>query len=129
MKCPGKKVSSLQKILKKDEQLLPLRAKSRIVVLGNHETRDWSTTDPIALHIGMLVFNKPWLFFQIIALNRTLILWATGTASNSVDVRIHFTQRFKHNFSSELFPIVCMEYLRIANDPKNFLQLVRNEVT
>ena len=29
--------------------------------------------------------------------------------------------------SSELFPIVCMEDLRIANDPKDFLQLVRNE--
>jgi hypothetical protein len=34
--------------IKKDEQLLPLRAKSRIVVLGNRETRDWSKSDRFA---------------------------------------------------------------------------------
>jgi hypothetical protein len=28
--------------IKKDNQLMPLRPKSRIVVLGNRETRDWS---------------------------------------------------------------------------------------
>jgi hypothetical protein len=31
--------------IKKDEQLLPLRAKSRIVVLGNQEERIWSKSD------------------------------------------------------------------------------------
>jgi len=34
--------------IKKDEQLLPLRAKSRIVVLGNRETREWSKSDRFA---------------------------------------------------------------------------------
>jgi len=34
--------------IKKDEQLLPLRAKSRIVFLGNRETRDWSKSDRFA---------------------------------------------------------------------------------
>jgi hypothetical protein len=32
--------------IKKDENLLPLQAKSRIVVLGNHEDRVWSKRDP-----------------------------------------------------------------------------------
>jgi hypothetical protein len=31
--------------IKKDENLLPLRAKSRIAVLGNHEDRVWSKSD------------------------------------------------------------------------------------
>jgi hypothetical protein len=31
--------------IKKDEQLMPLRAKSRIVVLGNRKTRDWSKSN------------------------------------------------------------------------------------
>ena len=34
--------------IKKDENLLPLRAKSRIVVLGNHEDRVWSKTERFA---------------------------------------------------------------------------------
>ena len=34
--------------IKKDEQLRPLRAKSRIVVLGNHEDRVWSKSDKFA---------------------------------------------------------------------------------
>jgi hypothetical protein len=34
--------------IKKDEQLHPLRAKSRIVVLGNHEDRPWSKSDKFA---------------------------------------------------------------------------------
>jgi hypothetical protein len=34
--------------IKKDENLLPLRAKSRIVVLGNHEDRLWSKSDRFA---------------------------------------------------------------------------------
>jgi hypothetical protein len=34
--------------IKKDEQLLPLRAKSWIVVLGNRESRDWSKSDRFA---------------------------------------------------------------------------------
>jgi hypothetical protein len=34
--------------IKKDEALRPLRAKSRIVVLGNHEDRVWSTSDKFA---------------------------------------------------------------------------------
>ena len=34
--------------IKKDEQLRPLRAKSRIVVLGNHEDRVWSKSDKYA---------------------------------------------------------------------------------
>jgi hypothetical protein len=34
--------------IKRDEQLLPLCIKSRIVVLGNHETRDWSKSNPFA---------------------------------------------------------------------------------
>ena len=34
--------------IKKDENLLPLRAKSRIVVLGNHEDRLWSKNDRFA---------------------------------------------------------------------------------
>jgi hypothetical protein len=34
--------------IKKDKQLLPLRAKSQIVVLGNCETRDWSKSDQFA---------------------------------------------------------------------------------
>ncbi len=34
--------------IKKDEILLPLRAKSRIVVLGNHEDRVWSKSDRFA---------------------------------------------------------------------------------
>jgi hypothetical protein len=34
--------------IKKDENLLPLRAKSRIVVLGNHEDRAWSKSDKFA---------------------------------------------------------------------------------
>ena len=31
--------------IKKDEQLVPLQAKSRIVVLGNCESREWSKSD------------------------------------------------------------------------------------
>jgi hypothetical protein len=34
--------------IKKDKQLMPLRAKSLIVVLGNHEYRDWSKSDLFA---------------------------------------------------------------------------------
>jgi hypothetical protein len=34
--------------IKKDERLMPLRAKSRIVVFGNHESRDWSKSDRYA---------------------------------------------------------------------------------
>ncbi len=34
--------------IKKDENLMPLRAKSRIVVLGNREGRDWSKCDCFA---------------------------------------------------------------------------------
>jgi hypothetical protein len=34
--------------IKKDEQLLPLRAKSRIIVLGNRECHDWSKSNWIA---------------------------------------------------------------------------------
>ena len=34
--------------VKKDENLLPLWAKSRIVVLGNHEDRDWSKSKKFA---------------------------------------------------------------------------------
>ena len=34
--------------IKKDENLLPLRAKSRIVVLGNHEDRIWSKSERFA---------------------------------------------------------------------------------
>jgi hypothetical protein len=34
--------------IKKDEQLMPLRAKSRIIVLGNRETHDWSKSDRFA---------------------------------------------------------------------------------
>ncbi len=34
--------------IKKDEQLRPLRTKSRIVVLGNHEDRVWSKSDKYA---------------------------------------------------------------------------------
>ena len=34
--------------IKKDEQLMPLRAKSCIVVLGNHESRDWSKSNRFA---------------------------------------------------------------------------------
>jgi hypothetical protein len=34
--------------IKKDENLLPVRAKSRIVVLGNHEDRVWSKSDRYA---------------------------------------------------------------------------------
>ena len=34
--------------IKRDENLLPLRAKSRIVVLGNHEDRDWSKSEKYA---------------------------------------------------------------------------------
>ena len=34
--------------IKKDEQLMPLWAKSRIVVLGNHESRDWSKSNRFA---------------------------------------------------------------------------------
>jgi hypothetical protein len=41
--------------IKKDEQLMPLWAKSRIVVLGNHESRDWSKSDRFA---PVLQFNS-----------------------------------------------------------------------
>ncbi len=34
--------------IKKDENLLPLQAKSRIVVLGNHKDRVWSKSDRYA---------------------------------------------------------------------------------
>ncbi len=34
--------------IKKDKQLMPLRAKSCIVVLGNREHRDWSKSDRFA---------------------------------------------------------------------------------
>jgi hypothetical protein len=34
--------------IKKDENLMPLRAKSRIVVLGNRENREWSKSDRFA---------------------------------------------------------------------------------
>ncbi len=34
--------------IKKDENLLPLRAKSRILVLDNHEDRVWSKSDRFA---------------------------------------------------------------------------------
>ncbi len=34
--------------IKKDEQLMPLQAKSRIVVLGYHERRNWSKSDRFA---------------------------------------------------------------------------------
>ena len=47
----------------------------------------------------------------------------TGPASYSADGRTHFVKHFKNNFCSEFFPIVCMENLWIANDPKIFLQL------
>ncbi len=44
--------------IKKDEQLRPLRAKSRIVVLGNHEDRVWSKSNKFApvLHQDSLRF-------------------------------------------------------------------------
>jgi hypothetical protein len=44
--------------IKKDENLLPLQAKSRIVVLGNHEDRVWSKSDCFApvLHQDTLCF-------------------------------------------------------------------------
>jgi hypothetical protein len=42
--------------IKKDNQLIPLRAKSRIVVLGNRETRDWSKSDCFA---PVLLFDSP----------------------------------------------------------------------
>jgi hypothetical protein len=44
--------------IKRDELLLPPRAKSRIVVLGNRETRDWSRSDRFApvLHFDSLRF-------------------------------------------------------------------------
>ena len=41
--------------IKKEEQLLPLRAKSRIVVLGNCESHDWSKSDWFA---PILRFNS-----------------------------------------------------------------------
>jgi hypothetical protein len=34
--------------IKKDKQLMPLRAKSRVVVLGNHEGHDWSKSNRFA---------------------------------------------------------------------------------
>jgi hypothetical protein len=34
--------------IKKDEQLMPLRAKSRIVVLGNRESCEWSKSNQFA---------------------------------------------------------------------------------
>jgi hypothetical protein len=34
--------------IKKDEHLMPLRAKSRVVVLGNCEGRDWSKSERFA---------------------------------------------------------------------------------
>mmetsp|Transcript_44336 Transcript_44336/g.94374 ORF Transcript_44336/g.94374 Transcript_44336/m.94374 type:complete len:151 (-) Transcript_44336:89-541(-) len=34
--------------IKKDENMMPLRAKSRIVVLGNHEDRVWSKSERFA---------------------------------------------------------------------------------
>ena len=34
--------------VKRDESMLPIRAKSRIVVLGNHEERNWSKSDSFA---------------------------------------------------------------------------------
>lgn len=34
--------------VKRDENMLPIRAKSRIVVLGNHEERNWSKSDSFA---------------------------------------------------------------------------------
>ncbi len=34
--------------IKKDKQLMPLQAKSHIVVLGNHESCDWSKSDHFA---------------------------------------------------------------------------------
>jgi hypothetical protein len=44
--------------IKKDENLLPLQAKSRIVVLGNHKDRVWSKSDRYApvLHGDSLCF-------------------------------------------------------------------------
>jgi hypothetical protein len=44
--------------IKKNEQLRPLRAKLRIVVLGNHEDRPWSKSDKLApvLHQDSLCF-------------------------------------------------------------------------
>jgi hypothetical protein len=34
--------------IKKEEQLMPLQAKSRIVILGNQKDRDWSKSDRFA---------------------------------------------------------------------------------
>ncbi len=44
--------------IKKDKQLMPLQAKSRIVVLGNRECRDWSKSDQFApvLHFDSFRF-------------------------------------------------------------------------
>ena len=42
--------------IKKDENLLPLRAKSRIIVLGNHEDRIWSKSDALLLFFIRIPF-------------------------------------------------------------------------
>ena len=49
--------------IKKDEQLTPLRAKSRIVVLGNRETRDWSKSDRFA---PVLRFDSLWFLVSML---------------------------------------------------------------
>ncbi len=48
--------------IKKDEHLRPLRAKSRIVVLGNHEDRPWSKSNnllPFSIRTPF-VFSRVW---------------------------------------------------------------------
>jgi len=44
--------------IKKDENLLPLRAKSRIVVLGNHEDRVWSKSGDSLCFLVSLTVEK-----------------------------------------------------------------------
>ncbi len=50
--------------IKKDKHLIPLRAKSCVVVLGNHEGRDWSKSERFA---PVLQFNSLQFLVSLLA--------------------------------------------------------------
>ncbi len=80
--------------IKKDEQLLPLQAKSRIVALGNLEERFWSKSDPFAPVLVKINFG----FLPALLLRNT-------THSARVIVKTHSAMEFSHLKKPLLFAL------------------------
>jgi hypothetical protein len=59
-------------------------------------------------------------------LNRTLVLWVTGSGNDHQDVWVHFAKKFDHHLDGELLTIVGVKYLGEPNDSKDFLEFVGN---